>query len=120
MSSGSSGRVLKNLFTGNSLEAKKPLLEDSTSKLYNAERDGDALRSSIIFNEDIKALIGAQTLDEEEKALTKALTEKALDEEGKAQFKDLLQAQSQTQLQARRQRQQAAKAALQILTSALS
>ena len=47
MSSGSSGRVLKNLFTCNSLEAKKHLLEDSTSKLYNAERinngDGDAL-----------------------------------------------------------------------------
>ena len=47
MSSGSSGHVLKNLFTCNSLEARKSLLEDSTSKLYNAERinngDGDAL-----------------------------------------------------------------------------
>ena len=45
MSSGSSGRVLKNLFTCNSLEARKALLEDSTSKLYNAERinNGDAL-----------------------------------------------------------------------------
>jgi len=41
MSSGSSGCVLKNLFTCekkcNSVEARKALLEDFTSKIYNAE-----------------------------------------------------------------------------------
>ena len=77
MSSGSSGHVLKNLFTCNSLEARKALLEDSTSKLYNAEGVNDGVevkerayvksRNSQANNVANDFLISLTTIDDVEK-----------------------------------------------------